>query len=130
MSDDFNKPGRQMRVQAGIGVLLGIALVAYIWHTRATASRDLDRVLAEMPRAMAYEAYVKPCLDAASEECRQILLEELTNEAPCEFLARAVQAAARALDDGRPRSPALKQGWADTRARVDSRCRPPRAPSP
>jgi hypothetical protein len=130
MSDDFNKPGRRMRIQAGLGLLLGIALVAYIWHAQGRASREVDRMLKEMPRAIAYEAYVKPCLDAASEECRQILLEELTNEAPCEFLVRAVQSAARALDDGRPRTPALKAAWIETRARVDDRCRLVRAPSP
>jgi hypothetical protein len=130
MSDDFNKPGRRMRIQAGIGVLLGIALVAYIWHAQGRASRDADRMLKEMPRAIAYEAYVKPCLDAASEECRQILLEELTNESPCEFLVRAAQSAARALDNGRPRPPALRAAWIETQARVDDRCRPVRAPSP
>ena len=130
MSDDFNKPGRQMRIQAGVGVLLGIAVVAFVWHPQGRATRDVDRMLKELPRAIAYEAYVKPCLDAASEECRQILLEELVNEAPCEFLVRAVQSAARALDDGRPRSGALRTAWTETRSKVDDRCHMARSPEP
>ena len=112
MSDDFNKPGRQMRIQAGIGVLLGIVVVAYIWHAQGKTRRDVDRMLKEdLPRALVDEFVRDSCRDPASESCLDLVKGSFSNGGSCDLSRPRIDAALWALQ-ARPSYPQeLRDAW-------------------
>jgi len=119
MSDDFNKPGRQMRIQAGVGVLLGIAVVAFVWHAQGRASRDVDRMLKEdIPRAMVDEFLRDSCRDPASQSCLDLVKGSFSNGGSCDLSRPRIDAALSSLG-ARPSYPQeLRDAW----QRLSSSC--------
>lgn len=112
MSDDFNKPGRQMRIQAGLGVLLGIALVAYAWHARGKANRDVDRMLREdLPKALVDDYVKASCRDPASESCLDLVKTSFSNGASCDLSRPRIDAALSALHARTSYAQELRDAW-------------------
>ena len=112
MSNDFNRPGRQMRIQAGIGVLLGLALVAYLWHAQGRASRDVDRMLKEdVPRALTDEFVKDACRDPASESCLALVQASFSNGGSCDLSRPRIDAALAELRGRAAVPPELRDAW-------------------
>ena len=112
MSDDFNKPGRQMRIQAGIGVLLGIVVVAYIWHAQGSARRDVDRMLKDdIPRALVDELLRDSCRDPASESCLDLVKASFSNGGSCDLSRPRIDAALSALQTRTSYPQELSDSW-------------------
>lgn len=119
MSDDFNKPGRHMRIQAGVGILLGIAVVAFVWHAQGRAKRDVDRMLKEdIPRAMVDELLRDSCRDPASQSCLDLVEASFSNGGSCDLSRPRIDAALSSLR-ARPSYPQeLRDAW----QRLSSSC--------
>jgi len=112
MSDDFNKPGRQMRIQAGIGVLLGIILVAYVWHAQGRTRRDVDRMLKDdIPRALVDEFVRDSCRDPASESCLDLVKASFSNGGSCDLSRPRIDAALSALQARTSYRRELHEAW-------------------
>src|SRR4051812_46563077 len=112
MSDDFNKPGRQMRIQAGIGVLLGIVLVAYVWHAQGRTRRDVDQILKEeIPRALVDEFVRDSCHDPASESCLDLVKASFSNGGSCDLSRPRIDAALSALQARTSYPQELRNSW-------------------
>jgi hypothetical protein len=112
MSDDFNKPGRQMRIQAGIGLLLGIALVAYVWYAQGRASRLVDRMLKEdIPKALVDDYVRASCRDPVSQSCLDLVKASFANGGSCELSRPRIDAALSALHARASHPQELREAW-------------------
>ena len=112
MSNDFNKPGRPMRIRGGIGLLLGVVLVAYIWHARGKASRDVDRVLREeVPKALVEDYVRASCRDPASASCLDLVKASFSNGGSCDLSRPRIDAALSALQARASHGQELRDAW-------------------
>jgi len=112
MSEDFNKPGRQMRIQAGVGVLLGVAAVAYVWHAQGKVERDVDRMLREgIPSALVDELVKGSCRDAASRSCLDLVKASFSNGGSCDLSRPRIDAALSALRVDASYPQELREAW-------------------
>jgi len=112
MSDDFNRPGRRMRIQAGIGLLLGIALVAYVWYAQRRASRDVDRILKEdIPKALVDDYVRTSCREAASESCLDLVKASFANGGSCHLSRPRIDAALSSLHARASYPQPLRDAW-------------------
>jgi len=112
MNDDFKRPGRRMRIQAGIGVLLGIALVAYLWHARGRAGRDVDRMLREdIPKALVDDYVRASCRDPASQSCLDLVKASFSNGGSCDLSRPRIDAALSAVHARASYANELREAW-------------------
>jgi hypothetical protein len=112
MSEDFNKPGRQMRVQAGVGVLVGIAAAAYVWHAEGKVERDVDRMLREdIPSALVDELVKGSCRDSASRSCLDLVKASFSNGGSCDLSRPRIDAALSALRANASYPQELREAW-------------------
>lgn len=112
MSNDFNKPGRQMRIHAGVGVLLGIALVAYRWHAHSRAARDVERILNEdIPKAIVDGVSRDSCRDPAGQSCLEIVQATFSNGGSCALCRPRIDAALSALEARASYPQPLRDAW-------------------
>ena len=105
----------------GLAVLVGFVVFrAYsAWSERRM--RELDRTLVEVSRQGATEMFDAACRDPASASCRQLLVHDVVNGAPCPIVKRGLDEARAAMSNA-PRNARDLAAWNEAEELIKQRC--------